>query len=159
MKREEFEHYYQFYFNDIFRYVLTITKNEDETLDIVQNVFMKLFQQEQNFLNSQHVKSWCLKVAHNESINLFKQWYRNKRVEVEDFNSFVGAQTSHNDSLLQQVFNLPLKYRQVIYLFYYEGYSIKEISNLINVSENTIKTRLSRGRDALKGVLKDESNT
>ncbi|HHX52176.1 MAG TPA: sigma-70 family RNA polymerase sigma factor, partial [Erysipelothrix sp.] len=75
--------------------------------------------------------------------------------EVTDFSSF---QSDLNDDhkVLQEVFDLPLKYRQVIYLHYYEGYSIKEISNLLNKNESTIKTQLSRARERLKGVLNDE---
>lgn len=155
MENQRFEHYYQCYFDDLFRYVLTIVKNEEDTKDILQNTFLKLYEHNQSFESDQHVKSWLLKVANNSSKNLFKHWYKNKRIEVDDFNSFKSAPISERKHL-QQVFDLPLKYRQVIYLFYYEDLTIQSISELLNRPESTIKTHLSRGRELLKGVLKDE---
>jgi|LFRM01.1.fsa_nt_gb RNA polymerase sigma-70 factor (ECF subfamily) len=155
MNQRDFEKYYNMFFDDLFRYVLTIVKNEEDTKDILQETFIKLFKSNDVFASDQHVKSWLLKVSRNASTNIFRHWYTNKRIEVTDFSSF---QSDLNDDhkVLQEVFDLPLKYRQVIYLHYYEGYSIKEISNLLNKNESTIKTQLSRARERLKGVLNDE---
>jgi RNA polymerase sigma-70 factor (ECF subfamily) len=155
MNQRDFEKYYNMFFDDLFRYVLTIVKNEEDTKDILQETFIKLFKSNDVFASDQHVKSWLLKVSRNASTNIFRHWYTNKRIEVTDFSSF---QSDLNDDhkVLQEVFDLPLKYRQVIYLHYYEGYSIKEVSNLLNKNESTIKTQLSRARERLKGVLNDE---
>ncbi|HHX52508.1 MAG TPA: RNA polymerase sigma factor [Erysipelothrix sp.] len=155
MNQRDFEKYYNMFFDDLFRYVLTIVKNEEDTKDILQETFIKLFKSNDVFASDQHVKSWLLKVSRNASTNIFRHWYTNKRIEVTDFSSF---QSDLNDDhkVLQEVFDLPLKYRQVIYLHYYEGYSIKEVSNLLNKNESTIKTQLSRARERLKGVLNNE---
>ena len=155
MNQRDFEKYYNMFFDDLFRYVLTIVKNEEDTKDILQETFIKLFKSNDVFASDQHVKSWLLKVSRNASTNIFRHWYTNKRIEVTDFSSF---QSDLNDDhkVLQEVFDLPLKYRQVIYLHYYEGYSIKEVSGLLNKNESTIKTQLSRARERLKGVLNDE---
>ena len=154
MNQRDFEKYYNMFFDDLFRYVLTIVKNEEDTKDILQETFIKLFKSNDVFASDQHVKSWLLKVSRNASTNIFRHWYTNKRIEVTDFSSF---QSDLNDDhkVLQEVFDLPLKYRQVIYLHYYEGYSIKEVSGLLNKNESTIKTQLSRARERLKGVLND----
>lgn len=155
MVDQQFEYYYNLYFDDLFRYVMTIVKNEDDTLDIVQETFIKLYQSNQPFDSEAHIKSWLLKVARNRSYNLFKYWYRNKRIVVEDINSF-QSETITEQQVMQEVLDLPLKYRESIYLFYYEGYKIDEIASLLNISSNTIKTRLSRARALLKGVVSNE---
>lgn len=155
MERNQFEVYYQKYFDDVYRYVLTILKNDEDTKDVLQDTFLKLYQSNQEFESDQHVKSWLLLVSNNATKNIFKNWYKNKRVNVTDLNSFQTVAT--NDyQYLQDVFDLPLKYRQVIYLYYYEGYKLSEIAQLLNRNESTIKTQLSRGRDLLKGVLTNE---
>lgn len=125
-------------------------KNTTDAEDIAQEVFLSLMQKNPEFENEEHLKAWLIRVAINKCKNHLKSgWFRSNNPIPEDMPYLPGEQSE----LLHAVFSLSVKYRLPIHLFYYEGYSIKEIAEILGEREATIGTRLARGRKILKDII------
>lgn len=152
----EFEQILRKYGDNIYRIALVHTQNEMDAQDIVQEVFLKYAKNADKFRSDEHLKAWLIRVAINMCTDLKRSAWNKKTTELND--ECIPAEefkTSESD-LYQAVMSLPAKYKDVIHLFYYEGYSIKEISLITEQKENAVKTQLSRGRTILREVLKGE---
>lgn len=142
----------------IFLLALSFTKNETDAEDIMQNVFYKLWKYDKPFENEIHMDKWLTRVTVNESKNLLKSPFRKNYTSLDDVKEegFFDKQCDYD--LFRVVMKLPKKLSTVIHLFYYEDLSVKEIARLLNISESSVKTRLSRARVKLKNDLGDEWN-
>ena len=138
----------------LFRTALAITGGRTDAEDIVQDVFVKLFEKQPHFESSEHETAWLIRVT----VNLCKNTLRSHRWKktVPLLESY-PAQTNEQQEILQTVLSLPSKYRIVIHLFYYEGYSTKEIAEITEQKESTVRERLTRARRILKNYLEGES--
>ncbi len=130
--------------------------NKHDAEDCYQNVFLKLFKNTSLLEeeNPEHLKAWLITTATNECKNRFRFLSRHK---TENLDFVPLYYTDREDKeLIEQVMELPEKYRVVIYLHYYVGYSVIELAKILNTKEGTIKTRLRRAREALKEMLTDD---
>ena len=153
---KEFIKYYNLYKDDILRLALSYTKRINDAEDIMQNVFVKLYKN-MNKNEEEKVKKWCIKVTINECKDFFKSfWIKNIFVKDEILSNMCKDEEIVN--LKDELFNLPTKYRVVIYLYYYEGYKVNEIADILKENISTIQTRLTRGKKKLKDFLKEEQN-
>ena len=154
MTEKLFCQHYEKYKNTVYSVIFNYVQNTEDTADLLQEVFMKLFATEDSFQNDEHLKAWLIRV----SINLCKNHLRSAKVRkfvpLEEDIPFFDQQEGND--LLKVVFTLPEKYRIPIHLFYYEDYSIKEISDILDMPEATVKIRLKRGREKLSKVLNKE---
>lgn len=134
-------------------------KNEADTEDIFQTVFLKYFQSDIIFENDDHEKAWIIRVTINACKDLLKSFFRSKTVSVENYlNQQLEIDTTlENRMILEIVLSLPDKYKNVVYLHYYEGYTAVEISRILNKNVNTIYTLLSRSKKILKEKLGGEN--
>lgn len=148
---------YNLYSNDVLRLAFSFTKNICEAEDISQLVFIKLFKELKKDNNKEYGKKWLLKVTANECKNNFKIAWKRKIVLQDEFNhnDITLNETLKNDKLSNTLLKLSSKYRNVIYLYYYEGYKIDEISEILNLKQSNIKSLLSRGRKKLKEYMED----
>ena len=157
---KKFLELYNSYSNDVLKLAFNFTKNIYEAEDIVQSVYIKLFQELKKDSTKEFNKKWLLKVTANESKNVFKNiWH--KRVILNDEilqNEFDIADSLKDDELSTALLKLPLKYRNVIYLYYYDGYKIDEIAEILKLSTSNVKLILSRGREKIKNILEDDNN-
>jgi RNA polymerase sigma factor (sigma-70 family) len=126
-------------------------RNSDDAKDCYQNVFIKLFQKDIEFQNEEHLKAWLIRVCINECRNYIKRFYK----FTIDIEQVIIADHQKNLTLLPEVLKLPKKYRNVLYLYYYEGYSIDEISHILQINQNTLKSQLKRGRELLRKKVGD----
>ena len=125
-------------------------KIQADSEDVVQNVFIKLIK-EPNFKDESHMKAWLIRVTINQCKDFNKMaWYR--RTEGLSDELMIPF-TKEEQGVLEEVFKLSKNYRNVIYLYYFEGYSIREIAGILSKSENTISSQLSRARKVLKNIL------
>ncbi len=151
---EIFKELYSQYKYDVYRLAYSFTGNKNDAEDITQKVFIKLYKKlDKNLVNSK-IKNWLLTVTSNECKDFFKSFWKSKTkiTSIENLNvSFIEKE---ND-ILSNVNKLPKKYRICIHLFYYYGYSAKEIAKIEKTNLNTIKTRLRRGRELLKLEMED----
>lgn len=122
-------------------------RNNMDAEDVCQDVFVKLVEKDRVFESDEHIKAWLIRVTINRCKDYLKSgWFRKKAEYIGNEYAYVQS----GNSVLEEVMNLPIKYRNVIYLHYYEGYSVEEIGNILNKNKNTVKTWLKRGRSELK---------
>lgn len=151
---EEYIRLFNLFKNDMYRLAFSYTKNYSDSDDIVQSVFIKLYKNFNKFDDDTSIKKWLTKVTINECKTLFLSAWKKKVFPMTDNEENITTYKKQSTSYIDSLFQLPKKYRIVLFLFYYEDYKIKEISEILNLNESTVKTRLSRARSLLKEVLK-----
>ena len=140
------------YENLLYRAALTITQNREDALDMVQETFIKWITSRPDFQSDEHEKAWLLRVVMNLSRNLVGSAAHRLSCELLDI---YPAETQEEESIMEEVLRLPEDYREIIYLYYYEGYNTEEIARILNLNVSTVRTKLSRGRGKLKGMLQE----
>lgn len=140
----------------LYRIAFMFTKNHYDAEDIVQNAFIKLFNQKKNFETDEHIDRWLTVVCVNESKNVLKSFFRKNTVSFDETNDVYTFDSSKNQDLFRALMSLPKKERAVVHLFYYEDLSIKEIASILKISESSVGTRLHRARKHLKDFLGDD---
>ena len=135
----------------IVRLAFTYTKSLCDAEDIAQDVFVSLIEKNKTFENSEHEKAWLIRVTVNKSKHFVKSSWVKKTVPIDE--AMTKTSEEKSDDILEEVLKMPEKYRTVIHLFYYEGYPINEIAEILGKSTGTIGTWLSRGRKILKERL------
>ncbi|MBR3133479.1 MAG: sigma-70 family RNA polymerase sigma factor [Clostridia bacterium] len=124
--------------------------SKDIAEDVYQEVFLIFSKKCPEFKSEEHEKAWFIRVTINKTKNIItSKW--NKSVTGLDEDIPFETQEKHEVYYLVQ--SLPRDYRTVIYLYYYEGYKVNEIADLIGKKENTVKTWLARARESLKEKL------
>lgn len=131
-------------------------KNGPDTEDVFQTVFLKYMLSDQHFDNEEHEKAWLLRVSINACKDQLKSFFRRRTVPLETIEEMGEAASEEHREVLEAVLSLPGKYKDVIYLHYYEGYSAAEIGRILGKKENTIYSLLSRGRGLLREKLGGE---
>ena len=140
------------YMDTVFRVAFSCMKSRTDADDITQNVLLKLYRYEGDFQDESHLKNWLIRVTINECKSAFRSLWR-KTENLDDYVNSLAMPTEEHTELLEAVMGLPQKYRVVIYLFYYEGYSTAELARLLSLPEATVRTHLARGRRRLKSIL------
>lgn len=140
------------YFDNVYRLALSRTGNKSDAEDVTQEVFVRFLKTDTHFFSEEHAKAWLIKVTVNCSKNVFLSSHYKKTVPLTEEISFSQPEL---EELYLVVARLPLKYRTVIHLFYYEDMSIESISKCLKMKESTVKSQLHRGRELLKTMLKD----
>ena len=137
----------------LFRTAIAIMGGKADAEDIVQDVFVKLFEKQPHFESMEHETAWLIRVAVNQCKSRLRSHWWKKNVPLLDI---YPAQTSEQQNIMETVLSLPIKYRIVIHLFYYEGYSTKEIAKITEQKESTAREQLTRARRMLKAFLEGE---
>ena len=131
-------------------------KNEADTEDVFQEVFLKYMLHDEPFSSREHEKSWQLRVDINATKDYLKSIFRRSVVSLEVLDEIEDEERESHREVLEAVLSLPVKYKDVIYLHYYEGYTAAEIGKIIGKKENTVYSLLFRGREMLKERLGGE---
>lgn len=149
---QEFTRLVELFSGTVFRTALCYTKNQHDADDIMQDVFLKLYTYEKGFESDEHIKAWLIRVTINHCKNLLKSISYRLSEPIEKAEN-IPAYEQEENGLLSVITELNPKVRAAMYMFYYEGYSVKEIAHITGEKETTITTRLSRGRKQLKKLL------
>ncbi len=139
------------YFDTVYRLALSQTKDKFLAEDITQDVFLRFIRADKEFQNEEHVKAWLIRVTVNRCKSTFSAFFFKKTVPLTEEIRFEQPEYSE---IWTAVAKLPLKYKTVVHLFYYEDMSVKQISACLSLNESTVKSRLKRGREQLKEILK-----
>ena len=128
--------------------------DRDDAQDICQTVLIKLLERPRTFPDFGQERAWVIRLAVNECKNWKKSaWFRH-RAPLEEGTDLTMEPPDHGEgSLLEQVQALPPKYREVIFLRYYEGYEVREIAGLLGIPAPLVSTRLKRAKEKLKELL------
>lgn len=140
------------YADPILRLCMTYSLTREDAQDICQEIFLKLLEQEKEFTDREHEKAYIIKMAVNACKNLLKSAGR-RRVVPMDQAERVPAPEGESSELIELIRALPEHYGAVVYLFYYEGYSLDEIAKLCSCTPATARKRLSRSRKLLAKKL------
>lgn len=145
--------YIKKYHGTVFRTAYSYVKNHEDAEDIVQETFFRLYTAEKEFVSDENVKAWLIRV----SINLARDMLKSSRVRCRaELTDDIPCKTEPADELCGIIAQLKTEYCAVLMLFYYEGYSVKEIAAMTGCSRTLITTRLSRARKQLKKILLKE---
>ena len=141
------------YADTVRRICMVHLKNYADTEDIFQNVFLKYALSSDIFQNEQHEKAWIIRVTLNACKDLIKSFFRSKTVSLDEIINEPAVVEEEQREILEIVLNMPEKYKDIVYLYYYEEYSAVEIGRILGKNVNTIYTLLSRARKILKEKL------
>lgn len=141
------------YFDMVYKLALSQTKNQTFAEDVTQDVFVRFIHNKDKFESEEHIKAWLIRVTINCSKSVFMSSWFKKIVPLEEDLTFDNPEKSDVYFAVQ---DLPLKYRAVIHLFYYQDMSVREIAESIDIKESTVKSHLHRGRMLLKNKLKGD---
>ena len=142
----------------LYRIAFSNMKNRADAEDAVQEAFLRYMKDEKPIQNKEHEKAWLIRTTIHICLDILKSgWYQRTVPWNESFasatqNIYLPYQVK-DDRTLEAVLQLPVHYRNSIYLFYYEDYTTHEIAGVLNEKEATIKTRLRRGREEVKKIL------
>ncbi len=129
--------------------------------EVVQDVFLAYAKNADKFEQRSSLKTYLVKITIHKSHDYLRSWKR-KWQQFTQSQTFVNSIETEKiideerQTLVQGLLQLPIHYREVLILYYYDDYNIPEIASILKVSENTIKTRLARGREKLKSILQEE---
>ncbi|PDX93947.1 RNA polymerase factor sigma C [Bacillus thuringiensis] len=153
------------YGQEVLQIVYSYVNNKEIAEDLTQDIFVKCYKSLHTYKGNSNLKTWLWRIAINHCKDYLKSWYNKKVIVTEDDFTYMEIQkesveqtviqNAEDRELASAVMSLPIKYREVIYLFYYEELSIKEAATVIEVKENTIKTRLKKAKELLKKGLEE----
>lgn len=134
---------------DIYKLIFSYTLNTSDTKDILQNVFIKYYKNYKRYPNDiVQIKRILIRIASNLSKNFLTSKWHSKTLLIDDVSKY---QFNDNETrMVAELSKIPHQYRIVLYLFYYEGYKTSEISEILKISDSTVKQRLKRAREKLK---------
>jgi len=141
------------YSDTVCRLCMIHLKNHADTEDIFQTVFLKYVLSSVVFENEEHEKAWFIRVTMNACKDLLKSFFRSHAVSIDEVIEQPAALPPDNREVLEAVLSLPQKYRDVVYLHYYEEYTAPQISRILGKNVNAVYTLLTRARQMLREKL------
>jgi len=149
------EEFVQKHEDRVYRIAIAIMGNKADAEDIMQDVFLKVVEKKAPpFQSLDHETAWLIRVTVNHCRSRLRS---NLWKKTEPLLDIYPAQDNEQQSLMETVIALPSKYRIAIYLFYYEGYSTKEIAVITKKKESTVRSHLTRARHMLKNFIEGDS--
>lgn len=134
----------------VYRIALHNVKNTADAEDIFQDVCMALITKNPPVNDESHLKHWLIRVTINKCKNFHRTPWQKRRESLDDY---ANLEAPRQQSVMEEIWLLPKNYRNIIYLYYYESYTIGEIAEILGKNINTISSGLQRGRKKLKNIL------
>lgn len=147
----------ELYADTVRRICMVHLKNESDTEDIFQTVFLKYVLRSAAFESAEHEKAWLIRITINACKDLLKSVFRSRTTSIDAVLEQAAVDKAEHREALCAVLSLPPKYRDTVYLHYYEGYSAVEIGRLLGKNANTVYTLLSRSRTLLRQELGEDA--
>jgi RNA polymerase sigma factor (sigma-70 family) len=148
--------------NKLYRFALRFLNNEEEAKDVVQEVFIRVWNGREQMNEIQNWEAWCMRITRNLSLDRIRSMTRKKTQPIEEtFNVRHDAMTPHEttesvesmERITHLIAKLPEKQRQIIHLRDIEGYSYNEICDIMEIDLNQVKVNLFRARNAVREKL------
>lgn len=150
---EDFQQRYLEYKSFLFRIAFSYLGNSEDCEDILQEAFLKLYYNAPE-LTKEEEKRWLIRITVNLCKNQLKSFWRRKRVSVEEFNTLLETMDnqweSEEKTMLYELVSMTGNAKEVLLLHYLFGYQVKEIAEILGISESAVKMRMKRGREKLK---------
>lgn len=146
------------YADTVKRLCMVHLKNAADTEEIFQSVFLKYALSSAEFESREHEKAWFIRVTINACKDMLKSFFRSRTVPLEELAELPAEMSDDNRYVLEAVLSLPDKYKEVVYLHYYEDYSAPEIGKILGKNVNSVYTLLNRARQQLREKLGGEAD-
>ena len=146
------------YSDMVYRIALNILCNIDGANDVMQDVFLRLVRNKSKIKSKEHIKHWLIKVTINCSKSKATESYKKHTVSISEISESYISCSNEIDETIGSVMKLPEKYKVPIHLYYYQQLTVEEISKILGITRSGVRSRLSRGRNMLKGILEKEDN-
>ncbi len=154
---KEFREFYDCQVKRVYRLAMVLMGNISDAEDVTQTVFLKAWEKKPDFRDSDHEIAWILTTTRNQCKDIHKSFYRRKRADLENApEPQVTLETQMDSEIWEALQSLTEKYRMVLYLYYYEGYSVRELSVILGRRESTLQTQLATGRKQMKSLLESK---
>lgn len=153
----EFREFYNRQVKRVYRLAMVLMGNISDAEDVTQTVFLKAWEKKPDFRDADHEIAWILTTTRNQCKDIHKSFYRRKRADLENApEPQVTLETQMDSEIWEALQSLTEKYRMVLYLYYYEGYSVRELSVILGRRESTLQTQLATGRKQIKSLLESK---
>ncbi|KAA0546902.1 sigma-70 family RNA polymerase sigma factor [Bacillus sp. BGMRC 2118] len=153
------------YGNDVLYLAFSYVKNYELAEDLAQDVFIRFYEKIDTFRGEASYRTWLYRITVNRCKDYLRSWSYNKTYLNEKFIAFVKGNAfspeeivvsnNENEELTNHVLTLPVKYREIIYLYYFQEMTLQEISDCLTINLSTIKTRLRRAKELLRGKYQE----
>ncbi len=154
LTEKEFTEAVEQHLDMVYRIALNWFRSPPDAEDAAQNTMLRLWRAEKPFADGEHLRRWLARVTLNECKRISANPWRHRMVSMEICPEPVFSDPARQ-TLFQEVMELPGKYRVPLYLYYYEGYGVREIGELLGMKTSTVQTRLARAREKLKTQLEE----
>lgn len=141
------------YSDTVQRLCIVYLKNHADTEDVFQTVFFKYYLSSVVFESDEHEKAWIIRITVNACKDRLKSFFRSKTVSLDEISELTSEIPQENSDVLEAVLSLPAKYRDVVYLHYYENYTAPQISKILQKNVNTVYTLMTRSKELLREKL------
>lgn len=153
----EFREFYDRQVKRVYRLAMVLMGNISDAEDVTQTIFLKAWEKKPDFRDADHEIAWILTTTRNQCKDIHKSFYRRKRADLENApEPQVTLETQMDSEIWEALQSLAEKYRMVLYLYYYEGYSVRELSVILRRRESTLQTQLATGRKQMKSLLESK---
>lgn len=136
------------YSNMLYKICIVMLCNEQDAQDAIQDTFCRYLEKSPDFTDKEHEKAWLISVATNVCRDMLRFRSRHPKISIDELADSLA--TPGERDILTELIELPSKHRTVIYLHYVEGYQVKEVASILNLTEHAVKKRLQRGREQLR---------
>ncbi len=155
-KEELFNTLYEKYFQRIWRYVYYKTGNREDTEDLMQEIFIKVWKGLDKFEGRSSYYTWIFRISMNTVYSFFRKMRFKKFIPLEmvDEKHFAYHKNEKKEKVFEKMKLLPKELKEILELYYISNFKIREISEMLNIPEGTVKTRLKRARELLMELLK-----
>ena len=155
MTEKAFEDAVERYLDLVYRLALNCLRNPADAEDAAQTAMLRLWQSGSVFPNADQLRYWLVRVTLNVCKDTARSPWRRRMVPLEHCRE-PAFDTPEHQTLYAEVMSLPAKYRLPLYLYYYEGYAVAEVGELLGLKPSTVQTRLARAREKLRMILTEE---
>lgn len=142
------------YSDTLYKICIVILCNEQDAQDAIQDTFCRYLEKKPKFYDEEHEKAWLIRVATNICRDMIRFRLRHPKISIDELENTLIA--PEQKETLKELLELPLKQKTVVYLHYVEGYQVKEIADILGITESAVKTRLLRGRRQIRESLNME---
>lgn len=155
LSETEIQKIYETYKDLVFRIAMIRLMNEQDAYDVVQTVFLKIIDSVPVFQDVEHEKRWMIRVTCNTCYSILRRPWRKHKEYIEEIQKEFYENDLENFCVLDTVLQLPDQYKNIVYLYYYEGYKYREIAEILKEKESTVKMRMKRAKEILKKELEE----
>ena len=144
------------YSDMLYKICIVILCNEQDVQDAMQDTFCRYLEKTPDFRDEEHEKAWLIRVATNICRDMIRFRIRHPKVSIEELENSLAA--PEHKRTLQELLELPVKQKMVIYLHYVEGYHIREIADILGITEGAVKMRMQRGKEQMQRQWREVYN-